>query len=285
MIKNHLITKEHNQDIIYLYLDNKYKITNDLYINNNLINNIYNYLNNNNLSYKNKDIFLVINNIIIAKLNKKLLSNKFKYLEFIHYDKNYNNSPSTKLIDKKNSDKIIKKVRFNINLENLIKLENINTNNLEILKIKTVLLRTKLLKNKNTKKLNEIQIFNSKTKNKLIKQAIEETNNEIIKYKKYKNTKDLLRYRKINNKDLSYILNIKVKDLKNINKKEIANKLFLESEHFNFIIKENYTIFIVEKHGNIKINENIISNLINKGYNYKEILTYYYPNTYISKFS
>ena len=32
MIKKHLITKEHNQDIIYLYLDNKYEISTNLYI-------------------------------------------------------------------------------------------------------------------------------------------------------------------------------------------------------------------------------------------------------------
>ena len=40
-----------------------------------------------------------------------------------------------------------------------------------------------------------------------------------------------------------------------------------------------------KKYENILDNNEEISNLINKGYNYKEILTYYYPNTYISKFS
>ena len=147
MIKKHLITKEHKQDIIYLYLDNKYEIATELYItkdNPTLINNIYNYLSNNNISYKHKDIFLVIDNIIVAKLNKKFLSNKLKYLELIHYGKtSYNDNlddyPSIKFIDIVNSEKIIKKVKFNINLENLIKKENIDIeydNNYITLKIK-----------------------------------------------------------------------------------------------------------------------------------------------------
>ena len=255
------------------------------------MNSVYNYLNNNDLSYKNRDIFLVIDNIIVAKLNKKFLSNKLKYLELIHYGKtSYNDNlddyPSIKFIDINNSEKLIKKLKFNIKLENLLKLENINTDDFESLKVKTVLLRTKLLKIIYFKNSNDIDVNNDKSK--LIRLAIKETNNEIIKYKKYKNNKDLLRYRKINNKDLAYILNIDIDDIsniKNINKKEISNKLSLSSTNFNILIKEDYTIFIVKNYGNIKINENEINELINKGYNYKEILTYHYPNTYISKFS
>lgn len=305
MIKKHLITKEHKQDIIYLYLDNKYEIATDLYItkdNPTLINNIYNYLSNNNISYKHKDIFLVIDNIIVAKLNKKFLSNKLKYLELIHYGKtSYNDNlddyPSIKFIDIVNSEKIIKKVKFNINLENIIKKENIDDFNLETLKVKTVLLRTKLLKNKNIKSLNEIQISNNS--NKLIKQAIKETDNEIIKYKKHKSNKNLLRYRKITNDYLSHILNINIDkntkieindnylliDNKYINKKELSNKLYLSSSNFNISINDNYTIFIDKKYGNIKPNIKSINNLVKKGYTHKEILNYFYPNTYISKFS
>lgn len=364
MIKKHLITKEHDNDIIYLYLDNNYEISSDLYItkdNSSLINHVYNYLNNNDISYKKKDIFLVIDNIIVAKLNKKLLSNKLKYLELIHYGKKaiedyIDEYPSLKFIDLTRSDGLIKKIKLNNYLQNIIISEMPNIMEIEALKCQAVISRTycykRILENKKIKEINEVQIYKNSEELKkildtdydnylkLVKQAIRETDNEIIKYNNnlidcythYKNSgktedgisilkkripylksvkspdkNDFLRYRKISNKHLSSILGMSITKEANVrilektkgnNNKlilfdnicfdgiELAKKLSLISYNYDILIRDEFTIFVVKGCGiNLGLSKNGATIMAKNGKTYKEILNYYYANTYIEKIS
>lgn len=241
MIKKHLLTKEHDKDIIYLYLDNNYEISIDFYItkdNNNLINNVYHYLTDNDISYKKKDIFLVIDNIIVAKLNKKMLSNKLKYLELIHYGKKaiedyLEEYPSLKFIDLTRSNGIIQKMKLDNYLLNVIISEMPNVMEIEALKSQAVISRTycykRILENKKIKEINEVQIYKNNEELKklldtnydkyinLVKQAIKETDNEIIKYNNnpincythYKNTGKTEDAYSLLNKRIPYLKSVK----------------------------------------------------------------------------
>lgn len=91
MIRKHLETSTSSSDIVYLYLDNSYEISDDLYLRkdkNNLLDEIRKYLIDHDIKYKYKDIYLVIDNIIVGVVNKKFLSNKLKLFEMIRFGKN-----------------------------------------------------------------------------------------------------------------------------------------------------------------------------------------------------
>jgi len=208
MFNKYLISNINNKEVIYLYLNNRYEISDDLYIvkNNKIINNsVRNYLKNMGINYKNKDIYLVVNDMIVAKLNSKLLSDKLNYIEYIRYGKesineslDVNIHPSLKFIDLTRSNGIIERVKLNNYLLNVIIKEMPNVMEIEALKAQAVISRSyvfrQLENNKKINEFNELLIYKNKEDLKrillgdfdhymsLVKSAIIETNNEVIKY-------------------------------------------------------------------------------------------------------
>lgn len=230
MFIKYLSTKEN----IYLYTKNR----------NYTYPSITNYLNNNNINYNNKDIYIVINDIIVNKINNKLLIKKvYKNNKFI-------NNKSKQIIN-----------NYKLNIYILIKIINRYNiiKDIKLLKKLIILTRTKLL-HKDIK-INEIEtlIYLNTDKNyiKLINKIIRETNNKTIKYKKTKNN---IRFRIISNNYLEKVLNENININTNIkidnkyiyiNNKKIENlKLYKQLNLDNYIcdikIKNKYTYFITK---------------------------------------
>lgn len=244
------------ENIIYLYIDNHFKETNNL-------KSIHNYLINNNLDFHNKKIYIVKKSIIIKKINSKIF-------KFIKLDKSLKN----KFIDKNNNYNIIKKYKANIYIINELIINFKKYNNLELLKLYTIIYRTyfyKLIDN-NIYIKNNYDIYPKINYNqyKNIKKIIDKTDDIIIisKSKKYRNE---LRYRFDENNYKDTI-------------GDIQKKLSLSSNSFDVIKKDNHKIYITKESNNsIKLdNDNIIKLIIN-GYNYQQILKFYFPNTLLKK--
>ncbi len=173
MFYKYLATDLNGKKVLYLYLDQSYEISNDLYIvreNERLIDKARNYLDNLGISYKGHEIYLVVNNIIVGKLELNRLFGKPKYLEYVRFGKDYrvdfldsDRVPAYKLIDVKRSSGIVEELKFYEYLFGVVAREMPFINHPECLKAQAVIARTYLLKclksGKRIQEVNQYQLY------------------------------------------------------------------------------------------------------------------------------
>ncbi len=366
MFYKYMITKLNDKDVIYLYCTNDYEISNDLYLQydeRDIALQAKNYLDNVGIPYKGHDIFLVVDNVIVGRVELSKILKKPKYYEYAHFGKRYQegfydstNHPVIKFIDFERSTGVIEKVKFYEYLFGVVAREMPYINHPECLKAQAVIARTYLLKTlrdkKRIKEMNKYQLyFDQEYLKKLweekyydyrsnILDALVATDKEVLTfqgdyiecYTHYQNTgktedsknvlklaypylvsvdsmdykePDFLRYRKISNSELSQILNLpitpntKVKILSttsgnNVQYIQFDNKVFdglilsralgLVSNHFTVQIHEDYTSFLTRGCGlGLGLSKCGAKTMAEAGYNYRQILEHYYPNTTLVK--
>jgi len=367
MFYNYLINKVNNKDVIYLYLNSDYEISDDLYVrrekNGFILKNARNYLENMGINYKNKKIYLVVDNVIVGRLSLNSFFKKPKHIEFNRYGKKYrfdfleeDNKPSLKFIDIYRSNGLVEQVKFNEYLFGVIAREMPYIDSLECLKAQAVLARTYLFKclmeNRDIKEINRYQLFFDRKylkelwKDKYdeyklkIRSAIIDTkeevltfNNELIEcFSHYQNCgktedarnvlklsypylvsvdssddfcKPVLRTRRVDNNYLSKLLGIAINSDthvsiirstsgNNVLYIKFGNKVFdglilsrtlgLISNHFTVQVNDDYTLFLTRGCGHgLGLSKCGAKVMADSGYNYKEILKHYYPNTTLEK--
>ena len=93
MFYKNLITEVNGKKVIYLYLNSDYEVSNDLYVrrekNKVFINRARDYLNNMGIDYRGKSVYLVVDNIVVGKLQLNKFFKKPKYLEYTRFGKKY----------------------------------------------------------------------------------------------------------------------------------------------------------------------------------------------------
>lgn len=208
MFYKYLVTNVNGKRTIYLYLNQDYEVSEDLYVtkNNNMImNSAKSYLDNLGVSYKGSDIYLVVNNIIVGRLQLKDFWKKPKYIEYVRFGKTYrvellspNDYPSVKFVDVRRSSGIVERLKMGEYLFGVVAREMPFINQKECLKAQAVLARTYLLKNlaenNRIKEINQYQLYFDKTylhnlwkdkykeyRDKII-DAILETSREVLKF-------------------------------------------------------------------------------------------------------
>lgn len=367
MFYKNLIDEVNGKKVIYLYLNNDYEVSKDLYIrresNKTFLKQAKNYLDNMGIDYKNKPVYLVVNNIIVGKLNLSSFFKKPEYLEYLRFGKKYrfdfldeDNHPFVKLVDIYKSDGIINRLKVGEYLFGVIAREMPYIDNDECLKAQAVISRTYLFKclkeKKQIKDINRFQLFfDSNYLKKLwkdkyneyrdrIMNAIKVTDGEVLTfnnnfiecYSHFQNcgkTEDarnvlklaypylvsvdsyekednvMLRKRRVDNNYLSKLLNMKInkdtnvsilrsKNSNNVLYIKFDNKVFdglilgrtlgLISNHFTVSINDNYTLFLTRGCGHgLGLSKCGALVMTKSGYNYKEVLNHYYPNTILKK--
>lgn len=367
MFYKNLIDEVNGKKVIYLYLNNDYEVSKDLYIrresNKTFLKQAKNYLDNMGIDYKNKPVYLVVNNIIVGKLNLSSFFKKPEYLEYLRFGKKYrfdfldeDNHPFVKLVDIYKSDGIINRLKVGEYLFGVIAREMPYIDNDECLKAQAVISRTYLFKclkeKKQIKDINRFQLFfDSNYLKKLwkdkyneyrdrIMNAIKVTDGEVLTfnnnfiecYSHFQNcgkTEDarnvlklaypylvsvdsyekednvMLRKRRVDNNYLSKLLNMKInkdtnvsilrsKNSNNVLYIKFDNKVFdglilgrtlgLISNHFTVSINDNYTLFLTRGCGHgLGLSKCGALVMAKSGYNYKEVLNHYYPNTILKK--
>lgn len=208
MFYKYLSTVANGREILYLYLNQNYEISSDLYVmkdDNEIVNSAKVYLDNMGISYKGKDIYLVVNNIIVGRLQLKDFFRKPKYVEYVRFGKTYRvdfldpeEYPSVKFVDIRRSSGIIERVKMGQYLFGVVAREMPFINQPECLKAQAVLARTYLFKvlsqGKRLKEINQYQLYFDKDylkllwgdhfkeyRNKII-DAILSTSREVIKF-------------------------------------------------------------------------------------------------------
>ena len=170
MFYKYLMTKLNGKKILYLYLNQDYEISNDLYIvhnEQNLIHHAKNYLDNLGISYKGKEVYLVVDNVIVGKLQMNRFFGAPKYLEYQRFGKSYridfldpNEHPEVKFIDVQRSSGLIERLKFHEYLFGVVAREMPFIDHPECLKAQAVLARTFLLKSlQNKEKIREINHY------------------------------------------------------------------------------------------------------------------------------
>ena len=178
MFYKNLITEVNGKKVIYLYLNSDYEVSNDLYVrrekNKFFINRARDYLNNMGIDYRGKSVYLVVDNIVVGKIQLNKFFKKPKYLEYTRFGKKYRfdflneeEHPSLKFIDIYRSSGIVDKLKFNEYLFGVIAREMPYIDSSECLKAQAVLARTYLFKclkeNKEIKDINRYQLFFDKS--------------------------------------------------------------------------------------------------------------------------
>lgn len=367
MFYKNLITEVNGKKVIYLYLNSDYEVSNDLYIrrekNKVFINRARDYLNNMGIDYRGKSVYLVVDNIVVGKLQLNKFFKKPKYLEYTRFGKKYRfdflseeEHPSLKFIDIYRSSGIVDKLKFNEYLFGVIAREMPYIDSSECLKAQAVLARTYLFKclkeNKEIKDINRYQLFFDKSylkllwKNKYneyrdkILDAIIDTGKETLVFQDdfiecfshYQNsgvtedsrnvlkfsypylvsvnsldnlTNPVLRSRRVDNTYLSKLLKVdislktKVSIIKSTSGNNVlyikfGDKVFdglilsrtlgLISNHFTVQIHDDYTLFLTRGCGHgLGLSKCGAKVMADSGYDYKEILMHYYPNTELRK--
>lgn len=208
MFYKHLVTDDNGKSAIYLYLTNNYEISSDMYVvkdNNSIMNSAKNYLDTFDISYKGRDIYLVVNDVIVGRLQLKDFLKKPKYIEYVRFGKTYRMEfldsqeyPSIKFVDVRRSSGILERMKMGEYLFGVVAREMPFIENKEMLKAQAVLARTYLLKmlerGENIKETNKYQLYFDKGylrllwkdkfkeyRDKII-DAILETSREVLKY-------------------------------------------------------------------------------------------------------
>ena len=367
MFYKNLITEVNDKKVIYLYLNSDYEVSNDLYVrrekNKVFINRARDYLNNMGIDYRGKSVYLVVDNIVVGKLQLNKFFKKPKYLEYTRFGKKYRfdflseeEHPSLKFIDIYRSSGIVDKLKFNEYLFGVIAREMPYIDSSECLKAQAVLARTYLFKclkeNKEIKDINRYQLFFDKSYLKLlwkdkyneyrdkILDAIIDTDKETLVFQDdfiecfshYQNsgvtedsrnvlkfsypylvsvnsldnlTKPVLRSRRVDNNYLSKLLKVditsktKVSIIRSTSGNNVlyikfGDKVFdglilsrtlgLISNHFTVQVHDNYTLFLTRGCGHgLGLSKCGAKVMADSGYDYKEILMHYYPNTELRK--
>ena len=148
MFYKYLSTVANGREILYLYLNQNYEISSDLYVmkdDNEIVNSAKVYLDNMGISYKGKDIYLVVNNIIVGRLQLKDFFRKPKYVEYVRFGKTYRvdfldpeEYPSVKFVDIRRSSGIIERVKMGQYLFGVVAREMPFINQPECLKAQAV---------------------------------------------------------------------------------------------------------------------------------------------------
>ena len=367
MFYKNLITEVNDKKVIYLYLNSDYEVSNDLYVrrekNKVFINRARDYLNNMGIDYRGKSVYLVVDNIVVGKLQLNKFFKKPKYLEYTRFGKKYRfdflseeEHPSLKFIDIYRSSGIVDKLKFNEYLFGVIAREMPYIDSSECLKAQAVLARTYLFKclkeNKEIKDINRYQLFFDKSYLKLlwkdkyneyrdkILDAIIDTDKETLVFQDdfiecfshYQNsgvtedsrnvlkfsypylvsvnsldnlTNPVLRSRRVDNNYLSKLLKVditsktKVSIIRSTSGNNVlyikfGDKVFdglilsrtlgLISNHFTVQVHDNYTLFLTRGCGHgLGLSKCGAKVMADSGYDYKEILMHYYPNTELRK--
>ena len=367
MFYKNLITEVNGKKVIYLYLNSDYEISSDLYVrrekNKIFINRARDYLNNMGINYNKSYVYLVVDNVVVGKLQLNKFFKKPKYLEYTRFGKKYRfdflneeENPSLKFIDIYRSSGIIDKLKFNEYLFGVIAREMPYIDRPECLKAQAVLARTYLFKclkdKKEIRDINRYQLFFDKSyleilwKDKYneyrdkILDAIVDTDKETLVFQDdfiecfshYQNsgvtedsrnvlkfaypylvsvnsldnlTKPVLRSRRVDNNYLSKLLKVDITPNTEVNiirstsgnnvlYIKFANKVFdglilsrtlgLISNHFTVSIHDSYTLFLTRGCGHgLGLSKCGAKVMADSGYNYKEILGHYYPNTELRK--
>ena len=367
MFYKNLITEVNDKKVIYLYLNSDYEVSNDLYVrrekNKVFINRARDYLNNMGIDYRGKSVYLVVDNIVVGKLQLNKFFKKPKYLEYTRFGKKYRfdflseeEHPSLKFIDIYRSSGIVDKLKFNEYLFGVIAREMPYIDSSECLKAQAVLARTYLFKclkeNKEIKDINRYQLFFDKSYLKLlwkdkydeyrdkILDAIIDTIKEVLTFhgnfiecfSHYQNsgktedarnvlklsypylvsvnsldnlTNPVLRSRRVDNTYLSKLLKVEITPKtkvsiirstsgNNVLYIKFGDKVFdglilsrtlgLISNHFTVQVHDNYTLFLTRGCGHgLGLSKCGAKVMADSGYNYKEILGHYYPNTELRK--
>lgn len=208
MFYKHLVTELNGKSTIYLYLNANYEISSDMYVvkdNQNMMASAKSYLENLGISYKGRDIYLVVNDVIVGRLQLKDFFNKPKYIEYVRFGKTYRMEfldseeyPSVKFVDVRRSSGILERMKMGEYLFGVVAREMPFIENKEMLKAQAVLARTYLLKmledGKNINETNKYQLYFDKSylrllwkdkykeyRDKII-DAILETSREVLKY-------------------------------------------------------------------------------------------------------
>lgn len=176
MFYRHVVVLDNNQEILYLYANNTYEFSNDLKNNknhDNIYRKVINYIENNNIKFDGKKVFLVVNNMIVASITLKTLDlSSGKNYSIIDYLNNMeenieildvNDYPSIKLIDLNRSNGIIERMKLEDYIFGIVGGEMPGVFNIETMKAQAVIARTYALKqlknNKSIRDYNETQIF------------------------------------------------------------------------------------------------------------------------------
>lgn len=177
MFYKYFITKLNNRDVIYLYLNQDYEISDDLYIvreNDRLVSKAQDYLDHMGVSYKGREVYLVVNHVIVGKIQMKRFLGKPKYLEYARFGKNarvdildMNDTPSLKFVNLEKSSGILERLKFYEYLFGVIAREMPYINHPECLKAQAVIARTYLLKTlkegKRVQEMNQYQLYFDKS--------------------------------------------------------------------------------------------------------------------------
>jgi len=366
MFYKYLITTLNGKKVLYLYFNQDYEISNDLYMvkeNGNLIQEAQNYLENLGISYKGHEVYLVVDNIIVGKLEMNRLFRKPKFLEYIRFGKSYRvdfldpeEHPVLKFVDVENSSGVLYRLKFFEYLFGVVAREMPFINHPECLKAQAVLARTYLLKtikeHKRIKEINQYQLYFDQNYLKMlwkdhyydyrskILDALIATDKEVLTfqgdyiecYSHYQNTgrtedarnvlklsypylvsvesldnkgSDLVRYRKVSNSYLSKLLNVPIHAQtpvyilestsgNNVRYIQFGDKVFdglllsralgLVSNHFTVQVHDDYTTFLTKGCGlGLGLSKCGAKAMAESGYNYRQILSHYYPHTVLEK--
>lgn len=355
MFNKYLLITEKNKQILYLYVndvfefstsDNRTDIKNE-----NIYQQVHNYLKRNNIHFTGNKVCFVKNEIILASIDLSDFDiNHNTFIEIIDA------SNSNKLIDLENSNGLIEKLKLEEYIFGVVSGEMPAIFKDETLKAQAVIARTYALKrlsrNLPIQNFNSTQIYRdhnylkeiwgnqyNEYRTKILK-AIRDTDNEVIKFDgdyidayyhlasngQTEDSSNVLKLaypylvsvpsswdinqeqvsrRIVPNQYLSKLLNKKItKDTKvDILMKTIghrvkyikfddkvfdglilSNRLGLDSNDFTVSIEDNYTTFTSRGHGHgLGLSKYGAEAMARAGYNYKQIISHYYPNTYIEK--
>lgn len=173
MFYKYVITNLNKKEVIYLYLNQDYEISSDLFLKResteDLIFNAENFLKNCGVKYKGKDIYLVVDYIIVGKVRPGSLFMKKKYLEYNRFARSsYEDFLSSseldnlKLVDFNNSFRLVQKYKFQECLFGVIAREMPFIDQDECLKAQAVLARTCLFSKNKVLDVNQYKLFYNK---------------------------------------------------------------------------------------------------------------------------
>lgn len=152
MFYKYLVTRLNDKEVIYLYLNPGYEVSEDLYVvknNQEMMNSAKSYLDNLGISYKGRDIYLVVNSIIVGRLQLKSGFKKPNYIEYVRFGKSYRiefldpeEYPSVKFVDVRRSSGIVERLKMGEYLFGVVAREMPFIDQKECLKAQAVLART-----------------------------------------------------------------------------------------------------------------------------------------------
>lgn len=256
MIYKHLILEVNGEKALYLYLDYSYELASEPKYSkreNSIINKISHYIQSNHIDYSKKNIMLVVNNIIIGKIN----------LDDNLYDEYINNFEKEKIdiIDKYDEPELVK------NYDNTLPYEI-----------------DKFIKTSNNKKDNDFISFTTYLIYLMSNEIPASYEDEALKVYAILSRTNIV---KILSERGSVHVNVNFynKALKNLwNEKydyylNKLKKIISDTNHLVLFHKNNYfdKLFYNSKY-HVPLTAHIVNNLAKSGYSYKNILKYFYPD-------